>query len=221
MRYSEEEFLMLSGIQHFAFCRRQWALIHIEQLWADNVQTVEGNILHERVHDEFSVEKRVDSIVSRGMRVFSQTLGVTGVCDVVEFRTSPGGIPLAGRTDLWQPVPIEYKRGKPKEHQADELQLCAQAICLEQMLVCQIPFGYLYYARTRHRNKVLFTDCLRERVEVMLSEMHDLFRRGHTPKTKPKKSCSGCSLADLCIPKLSKSLSATDYIHKHIMEDGL
>ena len=142
--YEEEEYLGLSGIQHFVFCRRQWALIHLEQQWADNLRTVEGELLHERAHDEGLSESRGDLLICRGLRVASPRLGISGACDVVEFHADPAGVSLAGRPGLWRPVPVEYKRGRQKEHDADELQLCAQAMCLEEMLACEIPRGFLY-----------------------------------------------------------------------------
>ena len=137
--------MQISGIQHFIFCRRQWALIYIEQQWNDNVRTIEGEIVHEKCHDEKLVEKRKDLLISRGMRIFSRKLKVSGQCDVVEFKQSEKGATLFGHKGLWQPCPIEYKRGKPKEDVSDILQLCAQAICLEEMLCCDISEGYLYY----------------------------------------------------------------------------
>lgn len=127
MIYPEDSFLQLSGLQHFVFCRRQWALIHVEQQWAENYRTVDGDIMHRNAHDS-GVESRGDLLIVRGMRVFSNTLGISGTCDVVEFHRNSNGILLHGRDGRWQPFPVEYKRGKPKEHQADELQLCAQAI---------------------------------------------------------------------------------------------
>ena len=125
MDYNEEDFLSLSGLQHFAFCRRQWALIHIEQQWQENLRTIEGQILHERAHDGYSAEKRRDVIISRGMAVFSRTLGINGVCDIVELHKSKDGVNIVGREGLYKPVPIEYKRGKPKEDDCDAVQLCA------------------------------------------------------------------------------------------------
>ena len=143
--YKEEDYLQLSGIQHFAFCRRQWALAYIELQWDENVRTVEGKLLHEKAHDPTNAEKRGDLIISRGMPVYSRELGISGECDVVEFHRSQDGITLFGRDGLYEVIPIEYKRGKPKENDVDILQLMAQALCLEEMLCCQIPFGYLYY----------------------------------------------------------------------------
>ena len=154
MIYPEEDFLQLSGLQHFKFCRRQWALIHIENQWAENLRTTDGAILHERAHDGNFAESRGDLLVTRDMRVFSPTLGVSGACDVLEFRRGSAGIPLKGRDGLWQPYPVEYKRGRPKEDSCDELQLCGQAICLEEMLCCEIPAGALYYGEIRRRREV-------------------------------------------------------------------
>lgn len=128
--YNEDDFLQLSGLQHFKFCHRQWALIHIEDQWAENYRTVDGAILHENAHDGIRTESRGDLLITRDMRVFSRTLGVSGACDVLEFCRGGTGVPLTGREGLWQPFPVEYKRGRPKEHDADALQLCGQAMCL-------------------------------------------------------------------------------------------
>lgn len=219
MMYREEEYLMLSGLQHFAFCRRQWALIHIEQQWDENLRTVEGELMHERCHDEKQTEKRGDLLTVRGMRIASRELGVSGACDVVEFRADANGIFLFGREGLWQPFPVEYKHGKPKTHQADELQLCAQAMCLEEMLVCEIPEGALFYEEIGRRQSVTFTQELRNTVRDMLREMHGYFSRGYTPKVKPNKSCQACSLKELCLPKLYKKRSAKEYLAERIGEE--
>lgn len=148
MTYSEEDYLQLSGIQHFKFCRRQWALIHIEQQWADNYRTVDGTLMHERAHDTGLKESRGDLFITRGMNFFSSTLGVSGQCDVLEFRRSADGIELKDRDGLWQPYPVEYKRGMYNERTGDTLQLCGQAMCLEEMLACDIPRGALFYGET-------------------------------------------------------------------------
>lgn len=216
--YSEEDYLQLSGIQHFSFCRRQWALIHIELVWRDNVRTVEGDLMHERVHDGKISEKRGDLLVVRGLRVSSPVLGVSGVCDVVEFHRSGDGIALVGHRGRWRPFPIEYKRGKPKIIDADRLQLCCQAMCLEEMLVCEIPEGALFYGEPRRREKVIFTSSLRESVANNLKEMHDYFRKGYTPKVKTGTFCRACSLNELCIPKLCKNRSVQQYIANRLRE---
>ena len=162
--YNEEDYLMLSGIQHFAFCPRQWALIHIENQWEENVRTFEGRVMHENAHNADFHEKRNGVIMVRAMKVFSREMGISGECDVVEFHPAPEGITLAGQKGTYIAVPVEYKRGKPKPHNADEMQLMAQAMCLEEMLMTRIPKGYLYYGETRRRTEVLFTEELRQSV---------------------------------------------------------
>lgn len=214
MEYNEEEFLNLSGIQHFVFCRRQWALIHVEGLWAENLRTVEGDILHEAAHDDGFTEKRGEVLITRGMPVFSRVLGVSGACDVVEFRSDPDGVALAGREGRYLPVPIEYKRGSPKEHAADELQLCCQAMCLEEMLLCRVEHGYLYYGETRRRQEVVLTDALRAQVRAVTEEMHAHMRKGSTPKVKTGRHCKACSLFELCLPQLMKSRAVGTYIDR-------
>ena len=219
MIYAEEDFLQLSGLQHFAFCRRQWALIHIEKQWAENYRTVDGSLMHERAHDREFEESRVNLLIKRGVSIYSASLGVSGQCDVVEYSRGCGGIPLPGKEGLWQPYPVEYKRGKPKEGNADALQLCGQAMCLEEMLCCDIPEGALYYGEIRRRERVAFTEELRGQVRALLEEMHQLYRRGYTPKVKPTKSCNACSLKELCLPRLMKTRSVSAYLKAAMEED--
>ncbi len=215
---SENSFLQLSGLQHFVFCRRQWALIHIEQQWAENYRTTDGQIMHSRAHDASAFERRGDTLITRDLTISSQCLGVTGKCDVVEFHKDPAGISLRGQEGLWQPFPVEYKRGQPKEGNCDALQLCGQAMCLEEMLCCGIPKGALFYGETRHRTLVEFTPELRTQVRTALEEMHQLYDRGHTPKVKPKKGCNACSLKEICLPKLNNAMSVHAYMKVHLEE---
>lgn len=217
--YAEEDFLTLSGLQHFAFCRRQWALNYVEQQWLENLRTIEGAFFHERAHSASS-EKKGDIFITRGMTVFSAQLGVRGVCDVVEFHPDEAGVALHGKAGKFLPMPVEYKRGKPKEHDADVLQLCGQAMCLEDMLVCDIPRGYLFYGETRRRLEVLFDESLRQRVRDMLLEMHSYLKRGFTPKASPTKSCKACAQQDICLPTLGKSKSAKAYLHARLGEEA-
>ena len=220
-RYKEEDYLMLSGIQHFSFCRRQWALIHIEQQWDENLRTVEGNIFHKKAHDGYSSEKRRDVIISRGMPVFSPALGISGVCDIVEFyRDDKKGISLHGREGRYLVYPVEYKKGQPKEDEADVLQLAAQAMCLEEMLECEIEKGYLYYGEIRRRIEVWLDEKIRQQVRDTFEEMHHYYERRYTPKVKRTKACNACSLKDLCIPKLMKERSVKEYISKRIEEES-
>ena len=218
MEYQEEDYLLLSGIQHFVFCRRQWALIHIEQQWEENVRTFEGRVMHENAHNADFHEKRNGVIMVRAMKVFSREMGISGECDVVEFHPAPEGITLAGQKGTYIAVPVEYKRGKPKPHNADEMQLMAQAMCLEEMLCCSIPYGYLYYGEIRHREKVELTESVRNEVKSMFQEMHQYFTRRYTPKVKWSKSCNACSLRDICLPVLGKGKSAGSYVEEHIEE---
>jgi CRISPR-associated exonuclease Cas4 len=214
MTYPEDEYLMLSGIQHFAFCRRQWALIHIEQQWEENLRTMDGIIMHERVHDDSIREKRGDLVVTRAMAVSSARLGLSGECDAVEFHRDKNGIPVFGMEGTYRIVPVEYKRGSPKEDDCDVLQLTAQALCLEDMLCCEIPEGFLYYGETRHRIKVTFDAALRERTEAVIREMHELYQRHHTPLVKRRKACNACSLREICLPVLEKTKPASDYLRE-------
>lgn len=210
---------MLSGIQHFAFCRRQWAIIHIEQQWAENYRTTAGELMHRKAHDEGSFEKRGDLLIVRGLRISSRELGVSGQCDVVEFRRDDRGIGLFDYEGKWLPVPVEYKHGAPKENNADELQLCAQAVCLEEMFGTDILEGYLYYGENRRRSHVEFSYDLREELRRVTSEMNELFRRGHTPKVKQSKKCRACSLEELCVPKLQRAASVREYIRQEIKSE--
>ena len=190
--YEEENFLQLSGIQHFDFCRRQWALAYIELQWQENVRTVEGKLLHEKAHDASLAEKRGDLIISRAMPVHSREIGISGECDIVEFHKSEEGIRLHGREGSYKVVPVEYKRGKPKVSNADRLQLAAQALCLEEMLCCHIPIGYLFYGETRHRERVEIDEELRKKVIETFEEMHQYYDRRYTPRVKWSKSCNAC-----------------------------
>lgn len=217
--YREEDYLMLSGIQHFSFCRRQWALIHIEQQWAENYRTADGRIMHSNAHDGNFREKRGDVIITRAMRVLSAELGISGECDVVELHKSSDGINLSGLEGRYNVIPVEYKRGQPKEQDYDELQLCAQALCLEEMLCCDIPKAYLYYGETHRRHTVALDNDLREKTISLIREMHQLYDRQHTPKVKRTKSCNACSLKEICLPVLNKKQSAAEYV-RGILKDG-
>ncbi|MGE5560662.1 MAG: CRISPR-associated protein Cas4 [Chloroflexota bacterium] len=218
--YAEEDLLPLSGIQHFAFCRRQWALIHIERQWAESARTVEGHHLHERAHNPLIVDDDDSRLVARAVALVSHTLGLSGQADVVEFLPAQGdasGISLPGRTGLWQPRPVEYKRGRPKPDDRDAVQLCAQAICLEEMLGVAIPSGDLYYGATRRRERVTLDSDLRQRVGELAEQMHALFAEGRTPRAEKGKHCQLCSMADLCHPNLTiRSRSVTKYIQAEL-----
>lgn len=195
---------MLSGIQHFLFCKRQWALIHVEQVWSENSYTAEGQLIHEKVDQPFIKEKRKDLLISRAMDVSSKTLGLSGRLDAIEFRQKEEGIPLKGRNGKWVPTIVEYKRGKKKKDDYDEAQLMAQAICVEETLNVTIPYGYIYYHETDSREKIDFTPALRGLVVDTARAMHDYYDRGEIPKAEFFKNCTKCSLYDDCRPRLTK-----------------
>jgi len=216
--YKEDDFLMLSGLQHFVFCRRQWALIHLEQQWSENYLTTDGNIMHEKTHDGTSFEKRKDVLISRGMPIHSYELGISGTCDVVEFHKSPNGINIFGRDDKYKIFPVEYKRGIEKDDDCDILQVVAQAMCLEEMFCCNISTGYLFYGEIKRRVVVGIGDEVRNRVKDLLIEMHDLFQKGFTPKVKSSSKCKACSLKDICLPQILGEKNVKSYIDKVLEE---
>lgn len=191
-------------------------MIHIEQQWAENYQTTAGELMHKKAHDENSFEKRGNLMIARGLRIASRELGLSGQCDVVEFHQHKDGVEIFGYDGKWNLLPVEYKRGKPKENNADELQLCAQAMCLEEMFQTSVPEGFLYYGENRRRSHVAFADTLRKEVDKMAAEMHDLFKKGYTPNVKPTKQCKACSLENLCVPKLQKTVKVRQYIEQCI-----
>lgn len=219
VRYADEELLPLAGIQHFSFCKRQWGLIHIERQWIDDLRTVEGQHIHRKADDPFFDETRGDVITTRSVQLVSYVLGLYGVADVVEYTLSDSGVSLPGHDELWQPKPVEYKRGKPKNHPWDEVQLCAQAICLEEMFNVRIEKADLYYHEIRRRTSVDLSDELRGLVVSLSAEMHDLFKKGITPPAERGKPCRSCSLVNVCFPALTKKKNLVDkYIAKHIQE---
>lgn len=218
MYRSTDDYLQISGIKHFRFCRRRWALVHIEQQWAENSLTVSGNLMHERVHDDGFTEKRGRLILSRGMPVRSDRLGITGICDMVELiRYDEHGIAIYGREGRYIVNPVEYKHGSPDE--ADLWQLCAQVICLEEMLVTDIPQADIYYGALHARKTYDIGQTLRDDVENAVSEMNSLMKRGHTPKVRPQKACRSCSLYDICQPGLSRRGSASEYVKGVLSEE--
>ena len=219
MEYTQDDYLMISGIQHFKFCRRQWALIHVEQQWAENIHTVVGELMHKKAHDPYLTEKRKDLLVVRSLPVASKVMGVSGECDVVEFHRCEDGIKLHGHRGTFLVYPIEYKKGKPKVTEEDKLQLVAQALCLEEMFSTNISEGALFYGETRRREVVIITEELRQEVIKMFQEMHQYFDRKYTPKVKYNKACNSCSLKDICLPKLEKSNSVEKYITQMLKEE--
>lgn len=219
MTYQEDDYLMLSGIQHYAFCPRQWALIHIENQWAENWRTMDGELMHKKAHSTVTPEKRKGVIITRSMPIHSTELGISGICDIVEFVRSDEGISLAGHRGHFKVYPVEYKRGKPKQDHSDILQMTAQAMCLEEMLCCTITEGAMFYGETRRRQAVAIDDGLRQEVKEAFAEMHRLFDRAYTPRVRRTKACNACSLKEICLPGLSKTVTASYYLEKHLAED--
>lgn len=218
MDSNPEEFLMLSGIQHFKFCPRQWALIHIEQQWEENIKTIQGNHLHRNADQPFMKEKRGHKLVTRSMHVQSKELRITGICDVVELVKDKDGVFIPKLNDVFRVIPIEYKRGKPKKDNIDILQLTAQAICLEEMLLCEVDKGYIYYNEIRNRKEIEFTDQLRGEVRKTIQQMQELYSKKHTPKVKTGSWCKNCSLQNICLPRLMQKESVSKYIERKINE---
>ena len=194
--FSEDELLPLSALQHLMFCERQCALIHIEQAWAENRLTVEGRNLHSKVH-EAGDESRGDLRIVRGLRLRSLRLGLVGQADVVEFHQ---------QGEQWVPFPVEYKRGKPKPEPCDEIQLCAQAICLEEMTGARILEGAIFYGQPRRRHPVVFNDRIRALTESAARRLHELIDNGRTPPASFEKKCESCSLLNLCVSKMAGQL---------------
>ena len=204
--YTEDELIQLSALQHLVFCERQCALIHIEQLWSENLFTAEGRIMHDKV-DTANKESRGNIRIEYGVPMRSLRLGLIGKADVVEFHRNG---------DKWTPFPVEYKRGKPKGGNCDKVQLCAQALCLEEMLNVEIPEGSLFYGQTRRREDVTFDEKLRRETEEAAKKVHGLIESGITPKAECSAKCKKCSLVELCLPKASSK--ANNYLAK-AMED--
>jgi CRISPR-associated exonuclease Cas4 len=200
--FVEENLLAISALQHFVFCPRRCALVHLEQTWGDNVFTAEGTRLHERTHESGS-ESREGIIISRSLRIRSSRLGLAGIADVVEFRQCDAGVALPGQEGLWRPYPIEYKRGIRKDKIEYRIQLCAQAMCLEEMLQTQVPDGALFYGKSKRRQEVAFDAPLRQQTETAAKGLHDLFDSRMTPKARYQKKCESCSLLEVCMPKIT------------------
>jgi CRISPR-associated exonuclease Cas4 len=212
--YTEDDLLPLSGLQHLIFCERQCALIHMEQAWVENRLTAEGRIMHERVHSA-DRESRGDIRVEYGMPFRSLKLGLVGKADVVEFhkkRQEDG-------EEFWLPFPVEYKRGRPKKDNSDRVQLCAQALCLEEMLALQVSNGALFYGKTRRRLDVAFELSLREETRHAAQRFHELVKEARTPKAVYKKQCDRCSMLDLCLPRTTgKNRSINRYLMEAVQE---
>jgi CRISPR-associated exonuclease Cas4 len=212
MHYPEDDLIMISALQHIAFCERQCALIHIEQIWSESGLTAEGHIMHERVHEQ-DRKSRESVRIEYGLPLRSLRLGLIGKADVVEFHRIS--------KDTWQPFPVEYKRGKPKLDHCDMIQLCAQTMCLEEMLNVSVPNGAIFYGRTRRRLDVTFDDALRKETEEAAKKAHQLIASGKTPPPVYEKRCKSCSLIGDCLPKkIEKRSSVKRYLQRMTTEES-
>lgn len=222
MYYDDDDMLMLSGIQHYMFCPRQWALIHIEQLWDDNRLTAEGELLHKNVDNPAYRQKNGDTITLRAVPIASHTLGLYGISDAIELipsDTEENAITHPRYSGYWKPYPIEYKRGHSKPDERDEVQLAAQVICLEEMYDIHILEAALFYNETRHRESVTISAHLRQLTRELSESMHKTFASGITPKAVEQKGCKNCSLIDICAPEWSKKTSVSLYLKKLLYEE--
>lgn len=220
--YTDDDMLMLSGIQHYRFCPRQWALIHLEQQWEDNRLTTEGNILHKHVDDPFYRQKCGDFISLRAVNVASHELGLYGLTDVVELHPTndeADSILHPKYSGRWIPYPVEYKHGRPKMDQIDEVQLAAQAMCLEEVYHIHINEGAFFYGEIKHRVEVEFTQELRDIVRECAENMHEIYSSAQIPHADYRKSCEKCSMLNVCLPVKKGDTKASYYLKKHLYEE--
>ncbi len=221
MTYYEDDLLPISALQHLAYCERQWALIHLEGAWQENRLTAEGSVMHENAYEE-ETETRGDLRIARGLRLRSLRLGLVGMADVVEFErvsAEKPGVTLDGIPGKWQPFIVEYKRGHPKNGHEDEVQLCAQAMCLEEMLGIPIPRSTFFYGQPRRRSETELTSELREETEKLAARLHELTELARTPQAEYNARCRACSLLDICLPKTTDGhTSAQSYLKRMLTE---
>ncbi len=219
--YAEEDMLMLSGIQHYAFCPRQWALIHIEQQWEENRLTAEGQIMHKHVDDPYYRQKMGSNICLRSVNIASKELGLYGLTDVVELHRSyetTNAITHPKYSGFWIPYPVEYKHGKPKFDNIDVVQLTAQAMCMEEQYNIRIFKGALFYGETRRREEICFTEELRSIVKNYAEGMHNIYKSQRTPVAEYQPYCKSCSLKEICMPKTANQ-SASHYLKQYLYEE--
>lgn len=220
MKYNEDEYLMLSGIQHYYFCKRQWSLIHVEQQWEDNKWTAEGQLVHKNTDNPYLKESRGNRFISRAIPISSPSLGLAGILDVVEFVQRKQGITIPGKSGLWWPEIIEFKRGKEKKDNRDIVQLAAQVICLEEKFNITIDYAFLYYKQNNKKLKVYISNEIRSEVKLISDIMHESFKNKVTLPAETYKNCKECSLYDICMPRLTKKpTSISNYMNNHLDED--
>jgi CRISPR-associated exonuclease Cas4 len=223
MAYSDDDMLMLSGIQHFMFCARQWALIHIEQAWDDNRLTAEGSMLHSNVDNPFYRQLNNGVVTIRGLRIASRELGLYGVIDAMELLPEEDNEAKAfthpNYPGRWRPNIVEYKHGKPKRNECDEVQLAAQAMCIEEMYGLKVKEASLFYFETRHREVVAIDDSLRALTSDLSKSMHEIFINKTLPPPHKVPHCRNCSLVDICQPELERCSSVRSYLKSNLYEE--
>ena len=220
----EDDLVPISALQHWLFCPRQCGLIHLEQAWAENKLTAQGRQLHDRAH-EAPPESRGDVRIARGLRLCSRELGLTGQADVVELRRPTPETPpeqqasVPGLEGKWTLHPVEYKRGRPKAADCDRVQLCAQAMCLEEMLGVKIPEGSLFYGQPRRREPVVFDPALRQATRQAARDTRQMVQSGITPPPEYSGKCRSCSLNEFCMPKQAgSSQRVRRYLQRQIQD---
>ena len=222
MNYDEDDMLMLSGIQHYMFCPRQWALIHISQQWDENRLTAEGRVLHKNVDNPSYRQKNGDVVTLRSVPISSKVLGLYGYSDAIELTSSENDLNCIVHSKYpgyWKPCPVEYKRGRAKPDARDKVQLAAQVICLEEQYGIRIETAFLFYAETNRREVVTIDMELRNQTQRCADEMHEIFKLGVIPKAEKKHGCINCSLFDVCMPELESRPRANHYLKKYLYEE--
>lgn len=209
MSYPEEELIPISYLSQYYYCQRRAGLMLLEEQWHDNVHTAEGSVFHERVHAGGD-ESRGDTIITRGLYLRSSELGLYGIADVIEFHASNDGFEFPWMSGRWYAYPIEYKHGEKRDEIEYEVQVCAQAICLEEMIKCKIQYGYIYYGADRRRKQVILDDKLRSKVLEGAENLHKMMRSKVTPSPIKSPKCKECSMVDVCLP--GKLKSARNYL---------
>lgn len=212
MKSNEEpERFPISSIKQFVYCQRRFALMYIDCEWESNYKIIEGDIMHEKVDDPFFNEKRGDIHITRSVPIYSNILNLYGVADIVEFIKTDIGIEVVGKKGFWKINPVEYKNGKSESSNADNFQLCAQALCLEEMFNTNIQSGDIYYGKIKRRVNILFTDQLKNDVRTCINNMLELLNEQKIPPKPLDQNCNLCSLVNVCIPNSSEIQDSFKY----------
>lgn len=216
MPYSDEECIAISGLQHLAFCKRQWGLIHLDQEWSENFLTAEGRLKHERVDSGYQEFRRGVKQYS-GLHVRNFELGLYGKMDVLEVEKTEGPfieIPWINLSGNWRLRPVEFKHGKPKDNDVDVVQLCAQALCLEEMTGLHIEEGSIYYCEIRRRSEFTFSNDIRNRTKELALEAHNLLASEKLPEAEQNHNCKACSLLEFCMPRTNQDARMKSYFRE-------